>query len=744
MLLIEAIALPIVVAIIALVIGYFTNQLPEMRDLSSRPWLVGRLMLWFASLIVALERMLPTSGLSDSERQVCHHIVVAMIVALMFDGCALVRLLRTRREDSENLPPDLDIRSRLVAEHHRMIKQRLDWTVGEYEPINLIMQSKPEAVAKRGDSTEKILVNSVKKLKKRWQLFHFLKGDRRNKPESKSTLLSTFEDEDIGGRLLILGNPGSGKTTILLKLADALLERAKGTNQIPYLFELSNWQNNQQSLADWMTAQLELDYKIDPSVSKKWIVSGQLIPLLDGLDEVKSSHMTSCIEKINDFVRCMCMPQVVVCCRIRQYEESRLLLDSLNGALRLKPLKNDQIQKYFEDSGQVDIWYAIQDEPGLHSLLKPIKAEQSTDTGADSLPILRVPLFLQILTVAYQSGERLSSKEDLFDAYIDKSLSSDRRTWDRRQGTLAKKAAKQIYEKIEDEPSTDKTKKYLGWLGKQLLETERRNDFLIEQMQPTWLSSSRTRWLYRLMFGLAIGLISGVILIRLVGFSGGMLSGLVFGLFFGVAGEPLGGLVFGIEDINPVERITFSFSNFEKEKFINNLAFGIIIGLIGGLIAGLLGGLAENLVGGLLFSLVFGLLGGLRSGLQEKLVVRRIPNQGIFRSAMNLIPITLCLYPAGLAIPAIQKVLLNSDMSFLQILSYGYSYTLLMGFALCGGLAVVQHTVLRFLLWREGAIPWNYAKFLRYTTERRLTQQVGGHFRFVHRELLEHFASKYG
>ena len=162
----------------------------------------------------------------------------------------------------------------------------------------------------------------------------------------------------------------------------------------------------------------------------------------------------------------------------------------------------------------------------------------------------------------------------------------------------------------------------------------------------------------------------------------GMLGGLAFGLFFGIAGEPLGGLIFGIEDINPVERITFSFSKFEKKKFINNLAFGTIIGLIGGLIAGLVGGLAENLVGGLLFSIVFGLLGGLRSGLQEKLITRRIPNQGIFTSARNLVLITFCLYPAGVAIPAIQKVLLNSEMSLIQILTYGYSYTLLMGFAL--------------------------------------------------------------
>lgn len=747
--LIGSIALPIAVAIITLVVAYFTNQLPEMRDLSNRPWLVSRLTLWFVVLTVALEKSLPTNELSNNARQVGHHIVVATIVALVFDGCALVQLLRLRQEGSDILPSNLDIRSRLIAEHHRMVRHRLDYTVGECEPINLIMQSMPEAVDKRGDSTEKIWMNSVKKLKQRWQLFTLFRDGRRNETNSKSTLLSIFEDEDIGGRVLILGDLGSGKTTILLKLADVLLERAKGTDQIPYLFELSSWRNNQTSLADWMMTQLELDYNIDSSVSKEWIASGRLIPLLDGLDEVKPSHVSSCVEKINGFVRCMSMPQIVVCCRTRQYEESHLLLDSLNGALQLKPLKNDQIQKYFKDSGRAIIWKAIQKEPGLHSLLKPSKGildktENSTDTEIDSFSILRVPLFLQLLTVAYQSGEFLSSKEELFNAYIDKRLASDTRKWDRKRGASVGKAVEWAYKRLDKEPSVEQTKKYLGWLSKQLLETECRNDFLIEQMQPTWLSSPSQRWLYRVMFGMAIGFVSGVILIRLVGFSGGMLGGLIFGFFFGVAGEPLGGLVFGIEDINPVERITFSFANFEREKFINNLAFGMIIGLVGGLVAGLAGGLAENLVGGLLFSLVFGFLGGLRSGLQEKLVTRRTPNQGIFVSARNLILITFCLYPAGVVIPTIQKVLLNSEMSLQQVLSYGYSYTLLMGFALCGGLAVTQHVILRFLLWRDGAIPWNYAKFLQYTTERRLTQQVGGHFRFVHRELLEHFANHHG
>ena len=566
---IDSIALPVVVAIIAQTVAYFINQLPEMRNFIGRPWLLSRLTLWLVLLIFALE--MPGSlksiddAMLDSAMQIRHYMVVASIVALAFDGCALIQLLQVGQKDEDNSLSNLSVRSRLIAEHHRMVRQRLDYVVGEYEPINIVMQAQPKAVNKRGNDTEKILLDSVKKLKQRWRLISLLRDGKSNETNSQSTLLSTFEDEDVGGRLLILGEPGSGKTTILLNLADVLLERAKGTDQVPYIFELSSWRNNQQSLADWMIVQLELDYKINPAVSREWIVSGQLIPLLDGLDEVKPSHTASCIEKINEFVRCMNLPQMIVCCRTRQYEKSRVLLDSLNGALQLRPLKDDQIRKYFKDSGQKYIWKAIEREPGLNALLKPSyslldRTEKLADTEADSLPILRVPLFLQILTVAYQSGDLLASKEDLFDAYIDRRLASDTREWDRKQGTPVGKSAKWAYENLTDEPSAEETKKYLGWLSKQLLETECRNDFLIEQLQPTWLKSSFQRWLYRIIFGLAIGFILGVILRRIIGFPGGILGGLVFGLIFGVAGEPLGGLIFGIEDINPVERIVFSFS----------------------------------------------------------------------------------------------------------------------------------------------------------------------------------------
>ena len=57
-----------------------------------------------------------------------------------------------------------------------------------------------------------------------------------------------------------------------------------------------------------------------------------------------------------------------------------------------------------------------------------------------------------------------------------------------------------------------------------------------------------------------------------------------------------------------------------------------------------------------------------------------------------------------------------------------------------GGITCIQHLTLRIILTRHHKIPWNLARFLTYCHERRLLQQIGGRYRFIHRELLDHFA----
>jgi hypothetical protein len=60
-----------------------------------------------------------------------------------------------------------------------------------------------------------------------------------------------------------------------------------------------------------------------------------------------------------------------------------------------------------------------------------------------------------------------------------------------------------------------------------------------------------------------------------------------------------------------------------------------------------------------------------------------------------------------------------------------------------GGLTCVQHVILRILLYLNGLIPWNVTRFLDHCAERIFLRKVGGGYIFVHRLLMEHFASLY-
>jgi hypothetical protein len=58
-----------------------------------------------------------------------------------------------------------------------------------------------------------------------------------------------------------------------------------------------------------------------------------------------------------------------------------------------------------------------------------------------------------------------------------------------------------------------------------------------------------------------------------------------------------------------------------------------------------------------------------------------------------------------------------------------------------GGRACIQHLVLRIMLRLNGFAPLNYVRFLEYAAGRTFLRKVGGGYIFMHRLLLEYFAS---
>ncbi|MEG4272023.1 MULTISPECIES: CHAT domain-containing protein [unclassified Microcoleus] len=103
--------------------------------------------------------------------------------------------------------------------------------------------------------------NSVKQF---WDESEVKVGNKKNRETVKSSIIEIFDRESIAGRLLILGAPGSGKTTTLLELAQELIKRAENdaSEPIPVLFNLSSWKDDNQTIAQWLIQELKDKYGV--------------------------------------------------------------------------------------------------------------------------------------------------------------------------------------------------------------------------------------------------------------------------------------------------------------------------------------------------------------------------------------------------------------------------------------------------------------------------------------------------
>src|SRR5207248_1685059 len=115
-------------------------------------------------------------------------------------------------------------------------------------------------------------------------------------------------------RLLILGDPGAGKTTSLLRLAEQTLDTAEKDDgaPVPLVVNLSgyrprtveasglrfgSWFRKQpvtqeepavaeRDVERWLAEQMAQSYQVRKDVARRWLEEGRIAVFLDGLDEV--------------------------------------------------------------------------------------------------------------------------------------------------------------------------------------------------------------------------------------------------------------------------------------------------------------------------------------------------------------------------------------------------------------------------------------------------------------------------
>lgn len=542
-----------------------------------------------------------------------------------------------------------------------------------------------------------------------------------------------FHQMGEGRTLLILGEPGAGKTITLLRLAKDLVARTEQdiSQPIPLVLNLSSWVIKQMAIANWLVEELNSKYQVSKDLGTTWINNQQLVLLLDGLDEVKAECREACVRALNQFVQNYGQTEIVICSRLQDYEALSTRLQ-LQAALYIQSLQPDQVDQYLEQAG----------EP--LQVLKILLRQNET-----LQELARSPLMLSVMSLAYQrktpeeiphAGSMQEICQQLFDAYIQQMLR-------RRQGGRYSEA---------------QTVHWLTQLAQRMVE-DGQTIFLIERMQPNWLKLGNQTLLYRIGLVVVSGLSGGLMFGLTGGLSGGLncdsqsslsvrwADGLQWGLVLGLLGGGVSALsvAIGKGEIKPVETFQLSWAVFTKSL---NSWSTLRTGLIGAAIGAVGGGLCawlthslilEGILLGLFWGLGFGLMLGVSSGLAGvEIEAKTVPNQGIWRSTLNAawIGSSFGLIITLLAVLGFTLMGLNETCQWIA------APLILVGFGGLGtvvnlaGRACLRHLTLRLALWSQGIMPWNYTRFLNSAVGDVFLQRAGGSYFFIHRMLLEHFA----
>ncbi|GLX97880.1 hypothetical protein [Herbidospora sp. NBRC 101105] len=217
----------------------------------------------------------------------------------------------------------------------------------------------------------------------------------------------------LDGSMLILGAPGAGKSTMILELAKALLDRADGP--LPLVVELGEWGRRRRTLLrtrppedlrEWLLRQIEKLYDVGANIADRWLEDGTVTLLLDGFDEVGPEFRARCLTEVNALYDRYPQLSMVIGSRAEEYDALPARQQfRLYGAVVIRPLTGERVLAYLASGG-----------PELRS------AHEAVERDPEMLELISAPLWLHVLAGAVTDADPGAggwSRNDLLAAYVE-------------------------------------------------------------------------------------------------------------------------------------------------------------------------------------------------------------------------------------------------------------------------------------------------------------------------------------
>ncbi|MFL5541882.1 MAG: NACHT domain-containing protein [Longimicrobiaceae bacterium] len=309
--------------------------------------------------------------------------------------------------------------------------------------------------------------------------------------------------DDSERLLLVLGEPGGGKTISLLELARELNARAEADPREPVavVFSLSTWARRQKRLVEWLVEELATRYYVSRAGARACLEKQQLVLLLDGLDEVEAAARAACVQAVFDYARETGVAGLAITCRTEEFRALGAPLP-LNAAVCLHPFGDDQIAAYLAAAG-------LGAGPFRDVLLREGELRRLASS----------PLMLYVLTRAFAErpgdlwaltrGAPADALPDaLFAAYVAEV-----------QGR---------HPAAEGGATAERMEAVLAWVAVNL-NRHGQTELAVEQLQPSWLAGRGQQWAYlaasRMVTIVLCDLAFGIVYLLLVGVPNLLASG---------------------------------------------------------------------------------------------------------------------------------------------------------------------------------------------------------------------------
>jgi transcriptional regulator with XRE-family HTH domain len=389
-------------------------------------------------------------------------------------------------------------------------------------------------------------------------------------------------------QLVVLGEPGAGKTALAVLLTLGLLASPEPREPVPVLLPLSSWDPRNEHLYTWLARKLTEEYPglgnaaaYGPHAAQRLVADERVMPVLDGLDEAPPELQAAAIDAI-DLATAGGRP-LVVTCRRAEYEDAVLR----HGVVLASATVVEMQPVAVEDAAR----FLTARQPPGRSPWQPVIEHLRHHSEGPLAQVMSTPLMVDLARTAYSDPasdpaelsdtarfpDQASLEEHLLDAFLPAA-------YPQQSPRLVPAAGIRPAALLHYEPQ--QTRRWLTFLAQHLQRARTRDLAWWELAQAI---PQPTRGLLFALPSAVIFAIAGVL-------AGGPRVGIVYGVAFGLAGfaahslgRPQGPL-----------RVELRFHG-TAVHFLRRFAVGLVIGVV----LGFGWSLSRGLV--LMLGLVFGL-----------------------------------------------------------------------------------------------------------------------------------------